>query len=207
MINLDGVKNIIFDLGGVILNIDPRLPVKKFREFGMHNFDKMYSKATQSDLFDKLEKGLISPFAFRNELRRFIQTEVTDQVIDDAWNSMLLDIPPNRVKVLENLKLEYQIFLLSNTNKIHSDKYTSDIQRIYGYKNLDSLFKKAYLSFEVGLQKPDREIFEYVLNDSNLVPEETLFIDDTLKHIEGAEKVGIRTFFLERGMDITRLFG
>ncbi len=206
MINLKGIKNIIFDLGGVILNIDPRIPEKRFRELGIENFASIYSHTIQIDLFDKLERGLIKPGAFRNEIRNFIPTEVSDRSIDDAWNSMLLDIPPGRIKVLEKLKLDHQIFLLSNTNKIHYDKYSSDIQKIHGYENLEDIFKKVYVSFEVGLQKPAREIFEFVLNDSTLVPEETLFIDDTLKHIEGASKVGIRGFHLEKGMEITRIF-
>jgi len=206
MIDLKGIKNIIFDFGDVIIDIDHSLPEKEFRKLGLNNFEDLYSQDIQNDLFDKLEKGLIKPQKFREEIRRNIKTEVSDEVIDEAWNSIILDIPAERIRVLEKLKPLYQTFLLSNTNKIHYDQYLADLQRVYRYNSFNDLFKKAYFSFEMGMQKPHCEIFEFVLNENKLVPEETLFIDDTLRHVEGAAKLGIKTFFLEKGMDIVRLF-
>ena len=135
MIDLTVIKNIIFDFGGVIINIDHSLPAKKFRELGVDNFDLLYSHALQNDLFDKLEKGLIKPNQFRNELRRFFPGEVSDREIDNAWNSIILDIPSERLMVLEKLKESYQTFLLSNTNKIHYDCYLADLQKVHGYQS------------------------------------------------------------------------
>lgn len=206
MIDLKGIKNIIFDFGGVIINIDHSLPEKEFRKLGLNNFEDLYSQAIQNDLFDKLEKGLIKPQKFREEIRRNIKTEVSDEVIDEAWNSIILDIPAERIRVLEKLKPLYQTFLLSNTNKIHYDQYLADLQRVYGYNSFNDLFKKAYFSFELGLRKPDKRIFELVLNENKLLPHETLFIDDTMQHIEAASKLGILTHFLENGQDISNLF-
>lgn len=206
MIELDGIKNIIFDFGGVILNIDHSLPEKKFKELGIKNFDQLYSQALQDQLFDKLEKGLISPDTFRNEIRKHIPIEVTDKEIDDAWNSIILDLPSERINILEKLKGEYKTFLLSNTNKIHYDCYRANLENVHGYKSFDELFIKAYFSFEMGLQKPQAEIFEAIINENNLKTEETLFIDDTKRHIDGAAKVGLKTFYLEKGMDIVNLF-
>ena len=147
MIDLKRVKNIIFDFGGVIINIDHSLPEKKFRELGINNFEALYSQANQSQMFDKLEKGLIKPDVFRNELRKFIPGVVSDTEIDDAWNSILLNIPVTRIKIVEEVKKDYNIFLLSNTNKIHYDCYLADLQRVHGYKSFDDLFHKAYFSF------------------------------------------------------------
>lgn len=206
MINLDGIKNIIFDFGGVIINIDHSLPGKKFMELGIKNFDKLYSQALQNHLFDKLERGEITPGEFRNDLRKYIPITVSDNEIDDAWNSIILDIPPERIKILEKLQNNYQTFLLSNTNEIHYDCYRANLEKVYGYKNFDELFKKAYFSFEMGMQKPYPEIYETVLSENNLIANETLFIDDTLKHVEGAARVGIRAFHLEKGVEIARLF-
>jgi putative hydrolase of the HAD superfamily len=206
MINLNGIKNIIFDFGGVILNINHSLPEKKFRKLGIDNFNLMYSQSVQNDLFDKLEKGFIKPEVFRNELRKYINAKVSDKEIDDAWNAILLNIPAERIKALERVKQQYQTFLLSNTNKIHYDQYLSELKRVYGFNSFNDLFIKAYFSFEIGLRKPDKEIFEFVLNENILIPEETLFIDDSIQHIKGAAKAGIRTFYLEKDQDISEIF-
>jgi len=166
----------------------------------------MYSQSVQNDLFDKLEKGFIKPEVFRNELRKYINAKVSDKEIDDAWNAILLNIPAERIKALERVKQQYQTFLLSNTNKIHYDQYLSELKRVYGFNSFNDLFIKAYFSFEIGLRKPDKEIFEFVLNENILIPEETLFIDDSIQHIKGAAKAGIRTFYLEKDQDISEIF-
>ena len=200
------IKNIIFDFGGVILNIDYQLSEKAFEELGFLDFKNFYSQAAQKELFDSLEKGLITPEDFRNEVRKLIHRGISDSQIDNAWNAMLLDLPEERIKLLETLKTKYRIFLLSNTNEIHFDSFTSYIKNKFKRDDFSEVFEKAYVSHKVKMRKPDAEIFEHVLAESKLKKEETLFIDDSIQHIESANKIGINTIFLKKDETILNLF-
>ncbi|MDA3779639.1 MAG: HAD family phosphatase, partial [Bacteroidales bacterium] len=117
------IKNIIFDLGGVILNIDPQKTINAMEELGFPDFEKSYTLAKQNKLFDKLEKGIISPDIFRNEIRKNLKNPVSDNTINEAWGSLLLDFPKERIDLLNKLKAKYRLFLLSNTNLIHYNIY------------------------------------------------------------------------------------
>jgi glucose-1-phosphatase len=204
---LSQYKNIIFDFGGVILNIDYDLTPKAFTQLGINNFNELYSKATQTDLFDKLEKGLISPAAFRNEVKARIGKAVSDEQIDGAWNAMLLDLPAKRVDLLTRLGKQYNIFLLSNTNEIHYRAFFAAIQTKFNRNIFADCFRKAYFSHQVNMRKPDAEIFNLVLSENNLNPSETLFIDDSPQHIEGAKRCGLNTYWLDVKKEaITDLF-
>ena len=202
------IKNIIFDLGGVILNIDYNLTSRAFKSVGIKNFDEVYSQASQSDLFDKFEIGKISAAEFRNKIREICKSDISDADIDKAWNAMLLDLPAYRIEILKNAAKNYQTFLLSNTNIIHLKEYSNQLNIEYGIKNLDILFDKAYYSHEVGLRKPNADIFEFVIKEQNLKAEETLFIDDSIQHIEGASNLGLKTFFMDRSenMELKDIF-
>ena len=166
------------------------------------------SISDSSGIFGQIETGAITPQHFRDELRRFFRKPVTDEQLDDAWNAMLLDIPEPRIRLLESLRNDYRIFLLSNSNEIHYMKFLERFRKQSGYADFDALFEKAYFSFLIGLRKPSPEIFSHVLNESMLEPSETLFIDDTLMHVEGAVKAGIHAchLALDEGEEITRLF-
>lgn len=190
-------KNIIFDLGGVLLNIDYSLVTKAFLALGLTDFDKLYSKAHQTKLFDLYEKGQISSEAFRNHVKTCFSAPIDDSAIDKAWNAMLLDLPPERLLLLQQLKTKHRIFLLSNTNDIHILYVNNYLKETFGINDLSGYFEKVYLSYEVGMRKPDAEIFELVLSENNLDPDETLFIDDSIQHIEGAKKLGIHTYWLD----------
>lgn len=190
------IKNIIFDFGGVICNIDVRLTEKRFLELGVKSFDTQYSVVERDTLFGKLEEGTISPDDFRLEIRNFFSHTVTDLEIDDAWNALLLDIPMPRIRLIEALRNNYRLFLLSNSNEIHYQKYRKNFEDQFGYKDFDSLFEKAYFSYQLKLKKPGRAVFEYVLNDSRLNPEETLFIDDSIQHVKGATVAGMHAYHL-----------
>ncbi len=202
------IKNIIFDLGGVIINIDYHLTIDAFKKIGFDNFDSAFSQAQQLGVFDQLDKGLVSHIEFRNYIRNLSCKPLTDNQIDTAWNAMLLDFPIERLKLLESIKLQYRTFLLSNTNQIHCDVYTKDLQKAYSGKDLSHFFERVYLSHEMHMRKPDSEAFMLILNENNLKPEETLFIDDTEQHIEGAKKVGLHTHYLnlKEGETIEKLF-
>jgi putative hydrolase of the HAD superfamily len=212
------IKNIIFDFGGVILNIDYKLTEYAFAKLGVKDFDKIYSQVTQKELFDVFEKGLITPSDFRREIRKFISVrqkvrtpsssgeKISDAQIDDAWNSMLLDLPEERVHLLDELKKKYCLFLLSNTNEIHFNTFTTYIRKKFNREIFSDVFEKVYVSHQVNMRKPDAGIFELVLAENKLKKEETLFIDDSMQHIEGARKAGLNAIFLEKGKTILDLF-
>jgi glucose-1-phosphatase len=197
--NPKSIKNIIFDFGGVICNIDVKLTEKAFMDLGLKQFDTGRSISESAGLFEDLETGTISPQHFRDELKKYFVNPVTDEQIDTAWNALLLDIPEPRIRLIEKVRQQYRIFLLSNTNEIHYRCYLERFRKQYGYTDFDALFEKAWLSHRIGLKKPSTEIFNYVMQHSALEPSETLFIDDTLRHVEGARKAGLHAHHLAIG--------
>ncbi|MCK9203775.1 MAG: HAD family phosphatase [Bacteroidales bacterium] len=204
----ESIKNIVFDFGGVICNIDISITTARFKELGIVNFNSAYSVSEQEGLFRKYERGMFTSAEFRDILRKASDNPITDQQIDDAWNAMIKDIPEERVRLIEKLGKEYRTFILSNSNEIHYYKYLQDFRQRFGYSGFDDLVEKAYFSFQIHRQKPDREIFEHVLDNSRLLPGETLFIDDSVQHIKTARELGFLTHHLkvENGEDITDLF-
>lgn len=196
---MNRIKNVIFDLGGVIINLDPARTRNAFTQLGLKNFDALYSFAQQSGVFDLFDKGFLSNADFRNEMRKHISSEVTDAQIDTAWNAMLLDVPSEKIELLRHMKSRYRTFLLSNTNRIHVECFSAELARVHGSKDFSPWMERCYYSCEIGMRKPDEEIFRFVLNENNLVPEETLFIDDSPQHISGANTCGIRTLHFIQG--------
>lgn len=190
-------KNIIFDLGGVILNIDYLLAVKAFQNIGLPGFETFFSQAQQKQLFDLYEKGEISSPNFRKELKGYCHPNIDNAAIDKAWNAMLLDLPEERLDLLKRFQQSHRTFLLSNTNEIHIDTFNMYLQNSFNIPDLSGHFEKLYLSYKVGMRKPDTEIFELVLNENKLDSRETLFIDDSIQHIESAKKLGIQTYWLD----------
>jgi len=199
------IKNIIFDLGGVILNIDYHLTSKAFKDLGNVNFDELYSQAQQNNIFNKFETGKLSGDDFVKYLQEFIPLKTKNE-IEKAWNSMLLDLPLSRIDLLKSLGNDYRIFLLSNTNEIHINYFTNYVNEKFGKNLFQSLFENHYYSNEIGLRKPNMDAFNYVITQNKLKASETLFIDDSEQHIKGANKVGLNTYFLKNGEDISSLF-
>ncbi len=191
------VKNIIFDLGGVILNIDFSKTENAFRELGINGFSEMYTQHHSNELFVQLEKGTISPDAFYDTFRKATDSELSNEAIKNAWNALLIDFRLPSLEWLEQIKDQYQIFLFSNTNQIHHDEFLEMYSRQTGRSNFDNFFKKAYYSQQLGMRKPDLEPFLYILKQEGLIAEETLFIDDTIKNIKAAKLVGMQTIHLQ----------
>ena len=200
------IKNIIFDLGGVIYDIRYENIADKFRSYGITEFEKLYSKASQTDTIDLFEEGKISPAEFRDYLRTLSPVSLSDAQIDEAWNAILIGIPKERLELLGMLRLKYNIFLYSNTNQINYDKFTSELREKYGFDIFEVTFKKAYFSQILQIRKPKAEGFKAILSEQGLNPEETLFIDDSPQHIEAARKVGINAYHLTGGETIEQLF-
>jgi len=200
------VNAIIFDLGGVILNLDYNLTINAFKKLGQENFEQLYTQSQQDKLFDRFETGEVNAEEFRRYMKSFLPADTNSKTIDEAWNVMLLDLPKHRINLLLELKKQVPIFLFSNTNEIHLNAFRKIIFNQYGKEDLlESVFNKTYYSHIVGHRKPNAEAFYTVINDHHLTPQKTLFIDDSIQHIEGAKKIGLQTIHLTSG-DISDLF-
>ena len=201
------IKNIIFDLGNVVIDIDPDLTISKFKELGVSDFDKMYTIMRQSDVFDRLDTGKITMPEFRQAIRDFAGIQLAEAQIDEAWCAMLLDFPEENPELLRKLRSAgYKLYLLSNTNQMHIDCYTEYMYRQFGCNLLTELFDRVFYSQEIGFRKPDRESYEYVLKAEGLKPHETLFIDDLEKNVIGAQKAGIFAYQHIKGISLVNLF-
>ena len=196
---------IIFDLGGVIINLAYQLTIDAFKNLGLANFDEMYTQVKQSNLFDDFETGKISSQHFVNSLLPYLPNGVSANKVVHAWNAMILDFPKERLELLDKLNSNYRIFLLSNTNDIHLQAVKRSLANTTDRK-LESYFEKVYLSHEVKLRKPHKEIFELVCKEQNLDPSRTLFIDDTIGHINGSIKIGLKGLHLKGDNSIEKLF-
>lgn len=205
--DLHKIKNIIFDLGGVIIDIDPNRSFQALQAFvaDEENGTDLFSESVS--LFLDYEKGMISSDEFRKGIRTLARNDsLHDQQIDEAWNAMLLDIPLDRINVLKKLKSHYSLYVLSNTNDIHVPAFNSIVAKVCGESDIACFFDKVYFSHELQLRKPDPAIYAHVLKDNNLKPEETLFIDDRYENIKAAEALGIKTFLVEKERDIVAFF-
>jgi putative hydrolase of the HAD superfamily len=192
-----GIKNIILDLGGVILNIDYHITIKAFQELGITDFDALYTQAKQAHLFDHYETGKIDSDEFIDKLSQYLKTQQPRQKIIEAWNAMLLDLPQERLTFLEKLKEKFNTTLLSNTNPIHIQCFHQIIKQQNNIDGLDAYFDHVHFSSDLGMRKPNPEIFTYVCDIHGYKPEETLFIDDSIQHVEGAKKAGINSYLLD----------
>jgi HAD superfamily hydrolase (TIGR01509 family) len=199
------IKNIIFDLGGVIINLDIPKTISEFNKLTNKPFESIYTQLHQSPIFDLFDKGQISEADFFFELNNSLDQPLTHKQLLNAWNAMLLDFPIHRLELLNQLKQRYRIFLLSNTNETHIAQFENDLYQHHGYKNLEPFFEKVYYSCRMNMRKPDREIFDFVLQENTLNASETIFIDDSPQHIEGALKTGIKAHLLSKEKDIKSL--
>jgi epoxide hydrolase-like predicted phosphatase len=202
----NGIKNVIFDLGGVIINLSVEKTHQAFASLGKASLDEIKQKVQQGDFFRQYEMGLVSDHDFRHYLRMNLNINARDEEIDKAWNAMLLDIPPERIRLLEQLRGKYRLFLLSNTNNIHLQCFNEKVYRITGHKALDVYFERAFYSHQVKLAKPDVAIYQYVLSTGSLHPAETLFLDDNPDNILGANQAGIHTFHVQNPDQLFTLF-
>jgi len=190
-------KNILFDLGGVLLNIDFKLTSNAFKHLGVTDFDEMFTQHFSNPLFELLETGKIDESAFYEAFRKEVGLPLSDAQIQSAWNALLLDFPPERIEWLEKIASKYRIFLFSNTNQIHYDCFIRNFSNAFDGKHLDDFFERAYYSQFLGLRKPYPESFLAILEEQEILPSETLFIDDTLKNIEAARQLGFQTIHLQ----------
>jgi HAD superfamily hydrolase (TIGR01509 family) len=186
---------VIFDLGGVIIHIDYAATIHAFENLGHSDFHNVYSQAQQSGLFDELETGKISGQRFVNELLPYLKRGTSPNKVVAAWNAMIGAIPKERIALLQKVREKYPVYLLSNTNELHMQAVQRSWQEA-SEKPMSEFFDHIYLSHEIGMRKPNAEIFEFVCRENKLNPSETLFIDDSIQHIEGAKSCGLQTVHL-----------
>jgi HAD superfamily hydrolase (TIGR01509 family) len=202
------VKHIILDFGGVLFDIDYDLPVKAFAKLGYTDFDKIYTQSFQSELFDGLETGRYHEKEFLDAVRPKVRAGVSDEEILEAWHSILLDIPKHRVEFLHRLKDHYDLYLLSNTNSLHVERFEVIMDKSVGLSHFKSAFKKVYYSNAIGIKKPYPETYLEVCKWNDLNPEECLFIDDSKQHVDGAAKAGLHAYHIDvTREDITEVLG
>ncbi|MBS1508418.1 MAG: HAD family phosphatase [Bacteroidetes bacterium] len=200
------IKNIIFDLGGVILDLDVSKTHQAFGEMAGLSAKEIQAKSSTEPFFNDFEKGLLSDHEFRQRIKSFLNKPATNEEIDAAWNAMLVKIPTEKYELLLRLRETHRVFLLSNTNNIHLEYFNQLVYRDTGHPELDYFFHKAYYSHLMKMRKPDQEIYARVLNENNLSAGETLFLDDNFDNIEGAARVGIQTIHVTSPSAILSLF-
>ena len=204
--DLTNIRNIIFDLGKVLLNLDFDASIKAFQKLGLENSVLDQGQVYSDPVFYELETGRVTPEAFRERVRNILNNrQLTDRQIDDAWCAMILDIPADRVKTVQKLPNHYSLYLFSNTNTIHINKLHESFLEQHGI-DFSSLFVRNFYSHEIHDHKPEISSFQKVIELSGVNPGETLFVDDLEKNIIGAQQAGLKTFWLKEGMEMSDIF-
>lgn len=200
------ITAIIFDLGGVVLNLDMELTFNAFAQMGIDSKQLLYMSGGPDGIIGEYEKGLISSEEFLRRIISLIPGNVAQDDIVSAWNKMLLNLPPSRIELLQSIKQNYPIYLLSNTNEIHVEAFEKGVEKEFGYPVLNEIFTETYYSCRMGMRKPDVEIYRFVTDKHDLDPKRTLFIDDNSENVTGAIKAGLQGLHLKPGNTIEQLF-
>ncbi|HZK64990.1 MAG TPA: HAD family phosphatase [Puia sp.] len=199
---MNTIKNIIFDLGGVIMDIDVRQTQRAFTEMGVKNISDYFGHGFAASYFKEHEAGKISDADFVQKIKEEVRLDVSDDVVIDAWNALLLRFPPERIVLLDQIRKKYRTFLYSNTNAIHHKRFMEIYRESFSDGDLNDHFEKAYYSHTLGHRKPDKTGFEIIIRENGLIAAETLFVDDALINIEGAVKTGLQGLYLPPAMTI-----
>lgn len=204
MKHFSNISTLIFDFGGVLIDLDMNQSILNFKKLGVENVESYLSNFGQSGFFMQLEKGKISADEFRFEIRKMTTNTITDKEIDDAWNTFLVRIPSEKLDIVYELRKKYRVIMLSNTNAIH---FPYAEQTFFSYKNrsIDEYFDKCYRSYDMKMAKPDAEIFEAILSQEQVAANRCLLLDDGPKNIEQAQKLGIQTYFVDPKEDLSFL--
>lgn len=190
------IRHIIFDLGGIFLNLDYQLTARAFRRIGVTQYDELFSQHHANPLFEQLETGHLSNEDFFQSIRELTRLPLSNEQITDAWNAMLLDMPTERITWLQSVTQQYEVYLFSNTNAIHYACFENICRRDLGKINFNALFRFAGYSHQLGFRKPAADSFRQLLANLRLNAADTLFIDDTPGNIRGAQAAGLNTLFL-----------
>lgn len=201
---MQNIDTIIFDLGGVILTLDMLRAEKDFTALGVKDYNTLFRNGNVSSFFKEYEIGKINDAEFLDSLRDLADLPLADEDLVSSWNAMLGVFPPERIELLKRLKTRFRLFLFSNTNALHAEAFRKRYAETFG-EDFDNLFEKIYYSHVLGMRKPDPSAFQFIVDENELDPERTLFIDDSLPNVEGAESIGIKTIYLKPGTTILDL--
>jgi len=196
------IKNIIFDLGGIFLKVNYQKTQDAFIKLGITNFDDYYRQDFVSRPFEQIEVGDILPEEFYTEIRNITNTKIPNADLEYAWNAMLGEFWIDRLAWLNEINKHYNVFLFSNTNQIHYDFFQHTYKLTNPRHKFSDYFIKDYYSHILGLRKPTVESYHKILKEQNLEAQDTLFIDDTYKNIQGAIKAGLQTLYLTESMNL-----
>ena len=204
MKHFSNISTLIFDFGGVLIDLDMNQSILNFKKLGVENVENYLSNFGQSGFFMQLEKGKISAEEFRSEIRKMTTNTITDKEIDDAWNAFLVRIPSEKLDIVYQLRKKFRVIMLSNTNAIH---FPYAERTFFSYKNrgIDEYFDKCYRSYDMKMAKPDAEIFEAILSQEQVAANQCLLLDDGPKNIEQAQKMGFQTYFVDPKEDLSFL--
>jgi putative hydrolase of the HAD superfamily len=193
------IEAVIFDLGGVIYDIDYQRTIDAFIQLGADPQAVMYSQAAQSGMFDAYETGQITSEDFLTSLQQEMPDGISTAQIKSAWNAILIGQPVHRLTFLRQLGKQLPIYLLSNTNALHIEQIYKELDEQFGLSGYHELFEATFLSYEIGLRKPDVETFQTVIQRTGVDPAKTLFIDDSPQHLVGAKQAGLQTYHHVKG--------
>lgn len=200
------IKNIIFDLCGPIITIDLNLMNNKFFDFGVRGTDNPYKTLYKAGVTKAFEKNQITVDEFCDEVRRVLDTPLTDMQILEVWNTLIVAAPMEHAVLLKRLSHRYNLYLLSNSDVVNADYFRIYVGENMGRDLFQTVFRKVFFSCELGLRKPNPAVFQTILVKEKLRAVETLLIDDCKKHTEGASFAGLNTIWLDKGKDISELF-
>ena len=203
--NLNQIDAVIFDLGGVIIDIDLDTGFKKFKSIGIGINQEPLEIIKSNDVFIRYETGKIGTEVFRDELRKFSARDFKDNEFDDAWNSIIAFFPKENISFIQRIKSKYRTFLMSNTNELHIKYCSKILNESFNLRGFDSMFEKVYYSHTSGMRKPNADFFQLIIKENKLVPERTLFVDDFAENIETANQLGIKTYHITNGRKILDL--
>jgi glucose-1-phosphatase len=190
------VKNypvVLFDMGGVIVDLRYETTIEAFQQLGAGNFDEIYSQAAQTNLFDLYETGKISSMHFINKMKDLLPSNISPNEIVAAWNAMIIEFKPEKLQFLKELKQTHTVGLLSNANELHEEYARRKLAKVSSEK-LEDHFHYTYFSHTIHMRKPHPETFLHVCELMNVQPKDVLFIDDSQQHVDGANKAGLNAF-------------
>jgi FMN phosphatase YigB (HAD superfamily) len=193
------LRNLIFDLGGVLISLDVERTLEGFRSLGITFPEGEEEKKKFFHLLHDFEIGTISSSFFRDEMRKYSKQGFTDEAFDEAWKRMLVDYSPESISFIRHSKGRFRIFLLSNTNEIHVPWFTGKLEEKFGIPSMEALFDGVYYSHLVHMRKPEERIFRHIMNSHHLLPGETLFIDDREDNVRAAKELGLHAYLYTFG--------
>jgi len=199
------IRNILLDLGGVVMDLYVERTIDKFIELGFTK-EMLKKEKNRKSIFWKLEVGNLSTIQFRNCIREIVGKDLKDEKIDEAWHAMIGGFSAEKIQIIKQLKKKYQLFLLSNTCESHIEFCNQNLKKEHGLSNLDALFDTCFYSFKMGMGKPDPGIFKKVILEAGMVPGETFFVDDIEENIKAAERLGFHTFLFPLNSDLKQIF-